>query len=257
MSTTDALRPGTAPTVTGQHGPPARRDRLLHAVPPGPADPDALRVMVICGNAIVREGLRSVLGDAPGMSVHADLADPPNIVAAVEAVRPAVVVLAALSDMEATVRLIRQITAIDRAPRLILLAEGVSSRRHCVNVLRAGASGYLVRDVDAAALVGAVRSVARGGAVLTPRAAQCLLEVLADVDVDRIAEAREALSGLSEREREILACVANGMGNTQIARALYMSEGSVKAYVSRLLLKLRCDNRVQVATLCRDARIRL
>jgi DNA-binding NarL/FixJ family response regulator len=124
-------------------------------------------------------------------------------------------------------------------------------------VLRAGASGYLVRDVDAGALVGAVRSVARGGAVLTPRAAQCLLEVLADVDIDRIEEAREALGKLSDREREVLNCVADGMGNTQIARALYMSEGSVKAYVSRLLVKLGCENRVQVATLCRDARIQV
>jgi DNA-binding NarL/FixJ family response regulator len=265
MTITDALRAAVPVPPAPAYGWPVRRDRVprtatgsaapSHSVPAYAAPVDTVDVLVVSDNAIMREGVRSVLDNAPGIVVRADLADGPGVVTAVDAAHPAVVVLTALASTQATIRLIGQITALDPAPRVILLADGVSGPRFCLNVLRAGASGYLIRDVDAGGLVGAVRSVARGGAVLTPKAAQCLLDILVDVDIDRVAEARQALSRLSDREREVLAHVACGMGNTQIARTLFMSEGSVKAYVSRLLAKLECENRVQVATLCRDARI--
>jgi DNA-binding NarL/FixJ family response regulator len=121
--------------------------------------------------------------------------------------------------------------------------------------MRAGAAGFLLSDHAAGALADAVRAVVLGGAAISPRVAKLLLEMLEDIDLERMGQARAALRQLSQREREVLECLSRGMGNTQIGRSLFMSEGSVKAYVSRLLVKLGCANRVQAAILWRDARL--
>ena len=218
-----------------------------------------IATLVVCDNVLLREGVQALLRREPDLAVvgeHAhDFAPGPTLRLVAESM-PRVVVLAA-SAGEPIASLVRQIRAMPTSPQVIVLASGLPSREACLGVMRAGASGYLLSDSAAGTLADAVRSVVIGGAAISPKVARLLLELLDDIDIDRMSRARSALLELSQREREVLECLSRGMGNTQIGRSLFMSEGSVKAYVSRLLVKLQCANRVQAAILWRDARLRV
>ena len=120
--------------------------------------------------------------------------------------------------------------------------------------LRAGASGFLLKDTPPADIIGAVRLVAAGEAMLSPSVTRTLIERFgADVSASRRAEAQDAIRLLTAREREVAAEVARGRSNAGIGTRLYMSEATVKAHVSRVLVKLGVANRVQVAIMVRDA----
>jgi DNA-binding NarL/FixJ family response regulator len=101
----------------------------------------------------------------------------------------------------------------------------------------------------------AVRAVAAGDAVLTPWITRRLLDRFAGIDLERCAQADTLVRMLSAREREVLDLVARGYGNAKIARALFLSQGAVKAIISRLLTKLKCQNRVQIACLAQAAEL--
>ena len=119
---------------------------------------------------------------------------------------------------------------------------------------RAGASGFLLKDTPPADIIGAVRLVAAGEAMLSPSVTRTLIERFgADVSASRRAEAQDAIRLLTAREREVAAEVARGRSNAGIGTRLYMSEATVKAHVSRVLVKLGVANRVQVAIMVRDA----
>jgi DNA-binding NarL/FixJ family response regulator len=218
---------------------------------------NTISTLVLCESVLLREGIQALLRRAPDLDVVGE--DPAGgasgVLGRLERARPRVVVLAAGGRAEPTAALVRRIRALPDAPQVIVLAETPPSREGCLAVMRSGASGFLLSDLEASALADAVRSVVRGGAAISPRVARLLLELLDDFDVDRMDRARSALRELSRRERDVLECLSQGMGNTQIGRSLFMSEGSVKAYISRLLAKLGCANRVQAAILWRDARL--
>jgi len=124
---------------------------------------------------------------------------------------------------------------------------------YAFSALRAGASGFLLKDVPPAELISAIRTVARGDAVVSPRITRRLLEeyaaTLPDLSVDADgaggAEENPALASLTEREREVLLAVADGLSNAEIAERLYVSEATVKSHVGRLLAKLGLRDRVQ------------
>jgi DNA-binding NarL/FixJ family response regulator len=120
--------------------------------------------------------------------------------------------------------------------------------------LQAGASGFLLKDTPPRELVQAVRVIAAGDAMLSPGVTRRLIgHFAADLRTDRQRVARERLAALTDREREVLAVVARGLSNADIGRELFMSEATVKAHVSRVLVKLDATNRVQVAILAHDA----
>ncbi|GAA2792161.1 two component system response regulator [Streptomyces showdoensis] len=127
------------------------------------------------------------------------------------------------------------------------------------NVLRAlehGGAGFLLKDTAPAELIRAVRAAAAGDAYLSPAATRHVVEQLASGrEAARAQEARTRLTALSEREREVLALLGEGLSNADAGRRLHMSEATVKTYVSRILAKLGCENRVQAALLARDARL--
>ncbi|GAA3393548.1 two component system response regulator [Streptomyces roseoviridis] len=127
------------------------------------------------------------------------------------------------------------------------------------NVLRAlehGGAGFLLKDTAPAELIRAVRAAAAGDAYLSPAATRHVVEQLASGrEAARAEEARRRLTALSEREREVLALLGEGLSNADAGRRLHMSEATVKTYVSRILAKLNCENRVQAALLARDARL--
>jgi len=120
--------------------------------------------------------------------------------------------------------------------------------------LRAGASGFLVKDTPPTEIIRAVRVVALGDAIVSPSVTRTLLSHFGDVETsERQRAAAERLAGLTDREREVATALGEGASNAEIAASLFMSEATVKAHVSRLLAKLDVSNRVQIAILVHDA----
>jgi DNA-binding NarL/FixJ family response regulator len=125
---------------------------------------------------------------------------------------------------------------------------------YVLRALRGGASGFLLKDTPPGDILDAVRRVAAGDAMLSPAVTRTLLAHVADHDLnDRRADARQRLATLTEREREVAVAVGSGATNAEIGAQLFMSEGTVKAHVSRLLVKLDAPNRVHIAIIVHDA----
>ena len=138
-------------------------------------------------------------------------------------------------------------------PHVIVLTT-FQADEHVMSALRAGADGFLLKDTPPADIVHAVRLVAAGEAMLSPSVTRTLLTHLGtDETADRRRAATQRLAALTDREREVATAVGSGAPNAEIAAALYMSEATVKAHVSRLLTKLDVTNRVHVAILVHDA----
>jgi DNA-binding NarL/FixJ family response regulator len=123
-----------------------------------------------------------------------------------------------------------------------------------LRALRAGAAGFLVKSTPPEDLIRLVRVAADGNTVLSPAAARRLIAASADQQSAR-QRAQELVQSLTEREAEVLACLGEGLSNAQIAARLYLSEATVKSYVSRMLDKLGCANRTQAGLLAHDAGI--
>ena len=126
--------------------------------------------------------------------------------------------------------------------------------QYVLRALRAGAVGFLVKSTPPEDLIGLVRVAAEGHTVLSPAAARRLIAASAGSQPAR-DHARKLVSSLTERETEVLACLGAGLSNAQIAHRLYLSEATVKGYVSRMLVKLECANRTQAGLLAHDAGI--
>jgi DNA-binding NarL/FixJ family response regulator len=123
-----------------------------------------------------------------------------------------------------------------------------------MNALRAGASGFLVKDTPPAEIINAVRVVATGDAIISPSVTRTLLSHFGNTEAsERRKTAADRLAALTDREREVATAVASGASNAEVATALFLSEATVKAHVSRLLNKLDVANRVQIAILVHDA----
>src|ERR1700722_15871340 len=138
-------------------------------------------------------------------------------------------------------------------PEVIILTP-FDADEHVLRALRAGASGFLLKDTPPAGIVGAIRAVAAGEPILSPTITRRLIGHVTGSDGgQRRRHAREQLDRLTEREREVAVAIGRGKSNAEISRDLYMSIPTVKAHVSRLLEKLEFNNRVQVALLAHDA----
>ncbi len=145
----------------------------------------------------------------------------------------------------------RRIAAANPAVRVLALTT-FDLDEYAFGALRAGASGFLLKDVRPAELVAAIRTVAAGDAVVSPRVTRRLLEEYARVlplSAAQQAQRYPRLSALTDREHEVLAAVAQGLSNTEIAAALFVSEATVKSHVGRILSKLGLRDRVQVVVL--------
>jgi DNA-binding NarL/FixJ family response regulator len=147
----------------------------------------------------------------------------------------------------------KQLRELPQPPQVIVLTT-FHLDDYVIRALRVGASGFLLKDTPPTDIVNAIRVVATGEAMLSPAVTRTLLARLADTAInDRRAAATARLAALSDREREVAVAVAAGGSNADIAAQLYLSEATVKAYVSRLLTKLDAANRVQIAILVHDA----
>lgn len=219
--------------------------------------PDAspIRVLLVDDDALVRAGLRLILRGAPDIEVLPD--DPADGAAGVRAARaqrPDVILMDIRMPGTDGIEATRTVVAQDDPPHVIVLTT-FDSDDLIVQALRAGASGFLLKDTPPERLVDAVRSVVTGDPILSPSVTRQLVDKVTEAPPNGYAAARDRLSVLTQRELEVAELVGRGLSNADIARQLYMSVPTVKAHVSRVLTKLDADNRVQVAILVHDAGI--
>ena len=218
---------------------------------------DVVRVLVVDDDPLVRAALAMVLGGADGVLLAGEAADGAQVPAAVADCSPDVVLMdirmPGVDGLTATERL----QSSPGAPAVIVLTT-FDADEQVLRALRAGASGFLLKDTPPAAIVEAVRRVAAGEPILSPSVTRRLMSHVAAAEPagdGRRARAEARLALLSEREREVALAVGRGLSNAQIGAELYLSVATVKAHVSRLLTKLQLTNRVQIALLTHDAEL--
>jgi DNA-binding NarL/FixJ family response regulator len=211
-----------------------------------------VRVLLVDDDALVRAGLTMILSAAGDLTVVGEAADGSAVPAAVAAHRPDVVLMdirmPRVDGLAATEALRRQ----PGAPEIIVLTT-FDADEHVLRALRAGASGFLLKDTPPTEILDAVRRVARGEATLSPAVTRRLIAHVAAPSPPPRAAALRRLAELSERERDVALALGQGRSNAEIAAELFMSVATVKAHVSRVLTKLDLNNRVQVALLVHDA----
>lgn len=210
-----------------------------------------IRVLVVDDDPLVRSGLVLMLGGADGIEVVAEAADGDEVEAAADARTVDVVLMdirmRRVDGIEATRRLRRR----QHPPEVIVLTT-FDADELVLRALRAGASGYLLKDTAPARIVAAIRAVAAGDPILSPGITRRLIGLVA-ADHRDAERARSSLATLTGREREVVVAIAQGKSNAELAGDLFMSVATVKAHVSRILAKLGLDNRTQIALLAHDA----
>jgi DNA-binding NarL/FixJ family response regulator len=208
-----------------------------------------IRVLLVDDQPLLRTGFRMILDGEPDIAVVGESSDGEAAVADTRALQPDVVVMDIRMPRLDGVQATRSITgaARDNTPRVLVLTT-FDLDEYIVEALRAGASGFLLKDAPADDLVAAIRTVARGDAVVAPSVTRRLLDMFAQhvPSADQRAESA-ALELLTEREREVLTLVARGLSNAEIAAELVVSETTVKTHVGNVLTKLGVRDRVQAA----------
>jgi DNA-binding NarL/FixJ family response regulator len=213
----------------------------------------SVRVLIVDDDALVRAGLRLILSSADDIDVVGEADDGAAAVAAVRQHRPDVVLMDIRMPQMDGITATAALRRLDPAPQVVVLTT-FQADEQVVAALRAGASGFLVKDTPPADIIGAIRLVAAGDAIVSPSVTRTLLSHFVDDEASqRHRLAAERLAGLTDREKGVATAVAAGASNAEIAASLFMSEATVKAHVSRLLSKLDASNRVQVAILVHDA----
>ena len=234
-----------------------------------PSTPDAprvIRVLLVDDQSLVRTGFRMILQDELDIAIVGEAADGEAAISAAASLHPDVVVMdirmPVLDGVEATRRIVRAGPGVgaagaaggadDGRPRVLILTT-FDADEYVVEALRAGASGFLLKDVTPNDFVAALRIVAAGEALLSPAVTRRLLERFAD-RLPRTDDARNAaLRNLTEREVEVLRLIARGLSNRQIAEHLVLAEPTVKTHVSHVLDKLDLRDRAQAVVLAYEA----
>jgi DNA-binding NarL/FixJ family response regulator len=213
----------------------------------------SIRVLLVDDQALVRGGLRMIVDAQAGMEVVGEAADGREAIEAFHRLKPDVVVMDIrmpnLDGVEATRRLAGPDSPYHAR---VLVLTTFDLDEYVYDALRAGASGFLLKDAPPAELVGAIRVVAAGDALLAPSVTRRLIASFVAKAPPR-PQAREALEQLTERETEVLKLIARGLSNAQIADELVVGEATVKTHVARLLDKLELANRVQAAILAYES----
>ena len=214
---------------------------------------ESIRVLLVDDEELVRFGLRTVLEAAGGFEVVGEAGDGAAGVRAARELRPDVVLIdirmPVLDGLAAT----RQILAQPDPPQVAVLTT-FHADEYVYSALAAGAAGFLLKDTPPREIAAAVRAVADGTATLSPAVTSKLIDSYVDrAAAPRRTAARRRLAELSDREQEVLRLVGRGEPNATIAKQLFVSEATVKTYVSRLLAKLDLANRTQAAILAHEA----
>ncbi len=203
-------------------------------------DGRAIRVLLVDDHQVVRRGLRTFLEIQDDIQVVGEASDGAEGIARAEELRPDVVLMDIKMPGTDGIEALRKLRELDN-PARVLIVTSFTEQRTVVPALRAGASGYVYKDIDPEALAGAIRSVHAGHVLLQPEVAGALLAQ------DEPGGGQGRGTSLTDREREVLGLIADGRSNREIARALVLSEKTVKTHVSNILMKLDLSDRTQAA----------
>lgn len=216
----------------------------------------SIRVLLVDDQQLVRTGFRMILADEEGIEVVGEASNGQEAVEASASLAPDVVVMdirmPVVDGVEATGRLVGETEA--SGPRVLILTT-FDADEHVVEALRAGASGFLLKDVPPPDFVRAIRIVASGEALIAPSVTRRLLDRFAKLAVPADETHAERIRELTDREREVLKLVAQGLSNREIAEHLVLAEPTVKTHVSHLLLKLDLRDRAQLVVLAYEVGI--
>ncbi len=214
-----------------------------------------VRVLIVDDDPLVRTALTMMLTGADGIAVVGEAVDGATALDAIAAHHPDLVLMdirmPRMDGLAATEALRRRAGA----PEVIVLTT-FAADEYVLRALRAGASGFLLKDTPPVQLVAAIKTVAAGDGILSPTVTRKLIQHVAGgapTGEDPRERARTLLARLSERERDVALAIGAGLSNAEIAAQLYMSVATVKAHVSRMFTKLGLNNRVQIALLAHDA----
>lgn len=212
------------------------------------------RVVVVDDEELFRSGLVELVSAAPDLEVVGQAADGREGIAQVQAHRPDVVLLdiqmPGMTGLEALPEMRRTVPSA-----AVLMLTSFQYDEYVLPALRAGAAGYLLKDSSADELRRGIRAAADGGSTMSPTVLRRLLDVVSDrLDApDPAMTARVA--SLSDRERDVLGCVAAGMSNAEVARHLYLAETTAKTHLAHALTKIGATNRTQAAIIAHEARL--
>ncbi|CAM5614198.1 DNA-binding response regulator [Streptomyces spiroverticillatus] len=224
---------------------------------PAPAAARPIRVLIVDDQMMVREGFSVLLNAMPGIEVVGEAVDGRQAIAQAAALRPDVVLMdirmPELNGIEAT----REIVAADGDAKVLVLTT-FDLDEYVYQALRAGASGFLLKDASARQLAEGVRVVAGGEALLAPAVTKRLIaefSKLTEASSVRRPAALTQIGDLTDRETEVLVLIANGLSNGEIASRLVVAESTIKTHVSRVLVKLGLRDRTQAAVFAYEARL--
>ncbi|NEB12633.1 response regulator transcription factor [Streptomyces coelicoflavus] len=201
---------------------------------------ETIKVLLVDDHQVVRRGLRTFLEVQDDIEVVGEAADGAEGVDRAQELKPDVILMDVKMPGMDGVDALRRLRELDNRAR-VLVVTSFTEQRTVVPALRAGAAGYVYKDVDPDALAGAIRSVHAGHILLQPEVAGALLSQ------EETGSGPGRAGSLTEREREVLGLIADGRSNREIARALVLSEKTVKTHVSNILMKLDLADRTQAA----------
>jgi DNA-binding NarL/FixJ family response regulator len=207
-----------------------------------------IRVLLADDQQLLRTGFKLVLGTEPDLDIVGEATDGVEAVDMARRLLPDVVLMDVRMPRRDGVAATREIVA-QKLPVRVLILTTFDLDDYVVGALRAGASGFLAKDVPAEELVQAIRTVAAGDAVVAPRILRRLLDRFANLLPDPSVRTPNQLAALTERETEVLVQVAKGLSNAEIAQVLTVSETTVKTHVGHMLTKLGLRDRVQAVVL--------
>lgn len=211
-----------------------------------------IRVLLADDETMIRAGVRAILAADPEIEVVAEAGDGREAVDLVLSHRPDVVLLDIRMPRMDGLSAVAELRRVAPGTAVVMLTT-FGEDDYIARALGEGAGGFLLKSGDPRELLAGIHAVAEGAAYLSPRVAHRVITQLTGGRMTRVVAAREQVAALTPRERDVLALVGAGLSNGQIARRLYLVEGTVKAHVSAILTRLGARNRVQAAILAHEA----
>ncbi len=207
-----------------------------------------IRVLIADDQPLVRTGLRMILSAEPDIEIVAEASNGREAIAAATEHSPDVVLMDVRMPEVDGIEATRVITSVDEPPRVLVLTT-FDLDEIVYDALRAGASGFLLKDAPEERLTSAIRVIAEGGSLFAPSVTRRLIEEFAK----RPEQPTHDLGALTERENEVLRVIARGLSNAEIATELFLSENTVRTHVARILLKLGLRDRVQAVVVAYES----